>query len=73
MGGSHTGAGTARRTPDRHRVEFHGNQCPRAIAFFVFASASWALLALAYSGNVYAAGTAMLLIGVAWISVKSSR
>lgn len=31
-----------------------------------------AMLALAHSGNVYAAGTAMLLIGVAWISVVSS-
>ena len=31
-----------------------------------------ALLALARSGNVYAAGAAMLLIGVAWISVVSS-
>lgn len=33
---------------------------------------AFAMLVLAYSGNVYAAGTAMLLIGVAWISVVSS-
>jgi MFS family permease/quinol monooxygenase YgiN len=31
-----------------------------------------AMLALAHSGNVYAAGAAMLLTGVAWISVVSS-
>jgi MFS family permease len=33
---------------------------------------SIAMLALAHSGNVYAAGAAMLLTGVAWISVVSS-
>jgi MFS family permease/quinol monooxygenase YgiN len=33
---------------------------------------SIALLALAHSGNVYAAGAAMLLTGFAWISVVSS-
>ncbi|MDE2117142.1 MAG: MFS transporter [Betaproteobacteria bacterium] len=33
---------------------------------------SIAMLALAHSGNVYAAGTAMLVTGVAWISVVSS-
>jgi MFS family permease len=31
-----------------------------------------AMLALAHSGNVYAAGSAMLVTGVAWISVVSS-
>lgn len=31
-----------------------------------------ALLALAHSGNVYAAGSAMLLMGAAWISVVAS-
>jgi MFS family permease len=33
---------------------------------------SMAMLALAHSGNVYAAGVAMLLTGAAWISVVSS-
>lgn len=33
---------------------------------------SIAMLALAHSGNVYAAGAAMLVTGVAWISVVSS-
>jgi MFS family permease len=33
---------------------------------------SFAMLALAHSGNVYAAGAAMLLTGTAWISVVSS-
>ncbi len=33
---------------------------------------SLAMLALAHSGNVYAAGAAMLMIGVAWINVVSS-
>jgi predicted MFS family arabinose efflux permease/quinol monooxygenase YgiN len=33
---------------------------------------SIAMLALAHSGNVYAAGAAMMLTGVAWISVVSS-